>query len=416
MCAMKAIEANRDDLIKFTQEIVRIPSVTGSEGEVAKAVLAKLQEIGVDETWIDGIGNVVGVLRGQGRGPNIMLNSHLDIVPAGRVENWKYEPFGAQIDGEGNIRGRGTVDIKGGLAAHLFAIKVMKDLRDLGTGLPGDLLFSAVVYEEAAEMFGMEYLCKTTLPEKGLTFDLCFLGEPTNGHVILGHRGKVEIVVTTRGVTAHSSTPWAGINALAKMVPVLDCIFNKMCLNMPSHPDLGQASITVTNLICRPGALSITPDECEISIDRRYVPGETLITIVAEFEALFEEIKKGDPQFEASVRVRTFHEKSYTGYEKDVQKHHPVWCIEQNHPFVEKTVQALKKVGQPAEFGYWKFGTDGSMTAGLMGIPTIGFSWADERLAHTPEEHIPIKALVDTTVGYAAILCQLFGIDIAGLE
>jgi acetylornithine deacetylase/succinyl-diaminopimelate desuccinylase-like protein len=89
MCAMKAIEANRDDLIKFTQEIVRIPSVTGSEGEVAKAVLAKLQEIGVDEAWIDGIGNVVGVLRGQGRGPNIMLNSHLDIVPAGRVENWK---------------------------------------------------------------------------------------------------------------------------------------------------------------------------------------------------------------------------------------------------------------------------------------------------------------------------------------
>ena len=199
------VEAIKDDLVQFAQEIVRIPSVTGEEGEVAKAVLAKLKEIGVDDAWIDGIGNVVGVLRGTGKGPNVMLNTHLDIVPAGRLENWQYDPFGAEIDQDGNIFGRGTVDIKGGTAAHIYTMKLLKDIRDKeGIPLPGDVIFSAVVYEEAAECFGMQYLCEKTLPEKNLTFDLCYLAEPTHGHVYLGHRGKVELVVTTRGETAHS--------------------------------------------------------------------------------------------------------------------------------------------------------------------------------------------------------------------
>ena len=161
--------------------------------------------------------------------------------------------------------------MKGGLAALVFTMKLMKDLRDQGFQLPGDIIFSAVVFEEAAEMFGMEYLCKTTLPQKGLNFDLCYLAEPTGGHVNLGHRGKVEVVVETHGKTAHSSQPWRGINALEKMVPVLDRIFNHMIRDLPYHPELGQCSMTITNIICKPGTLSIVPDYCEVSIDRRYV-------------------------------------------------------------------------------------------------------------------------------------------------
>ena len=127
---LKKVAAIKDDLVQFTQEIVRIPSVTGEEGDVAKAVLAKLEEIGVDDAWIDGIGNVIGVLRGTGKGPNVMLNTHLDIVPAGRRENWEYDPYGAEIDQDGNIFGRGTVDIKGGTAAHIFTMKLLKGRKE----------------------------------------------------------------------------------------------------------------------------------------------------------------------------------------------------------------------------------------------------------------------------------------------
>ncbi len=399
----------QDDLIQFTRQITRIPSVTGSEGELAQCVLAKLQEVGVDEAWIDGIGNVIGVLRGSGKGPNVMLNSHLDIVPAGRLENWEHDPYGAELDAARNIHGRGTVDMKAGIASHVFAMKLLREIRDeLGSPLSGNVIFSCVVFEEAAECFGMQYLCEKTLPEKGLTFDVCYLSEPTHGQVTLGHRGKVEIVITTRGETAHSSTPWAGVNALQLMTPVLDHIFNIMPESFLSHPELGKASITVTNLVCRPGGLSIIPDECEISVDRRYVPGETLEGILSEFETLFIKMKEKNPRFEAGVKVRTFHEKSYTGYERDVQKHHPVWVISKEDPFLQKTLRALKAAGQPAETGYWKGGTDGSWTAGLMGIPTMGYHCSDDALAHTPIEHVSIDQLVQSTEGYLAILGELF--------
>jgi putative selenium metabolism hydrolase len=408
----EAVQAIKNDLVEFTQTIVRIPSLNGEEGEVAQTILTKLQEFGLDESWIDGIGNVIAVLRGQDQGPNILLNGHMDVVPPGSLDQWRYDPFGAEIDSQGNIRGRGTADMKGGLAALVFTMKLMKDLRDQGFQLPGDIIFSAVVFEEAAEMFGMEYLCKTTLPQKGLNFDLCYLAEPTGGHVNLGHRGKVEVVVETHGKTAHSSQPWRGINALEKMVPVLDRIFNHMSRDLPYHPELGQCSMTITNIICKPGTLSIVPDYCEVSIDRRYVPGETLEGILGEFETMLDIFRDKDPEFKANAQIRTFVEKSYTGYEKRVQKHHPAWIIDNKHPYVRKTCQAINKVGLIGNTGYFIGGVDGAFIAGLMGIPTMGYSGADENLAHTYEEHVPVKVLVEDTTAYTAILCEIFNLDI----
>jgi putative selenium metabolism hydrolase len=410
--ATKAVENVRDDLIAFLQELIRTPSHTYEEGDAAKVVLAKLEELGVDEAWIDDSGNVIGVLYGEGD-LNVMLNSHLDTVPPGIRENWKYDPYGGEID-EGKIFGRGSVDIKGGTAAMLYAMKILQDLRDRkGQALPGNIVFSVVMNEENATCFGAEYLADVTLPDMGLEIDVCFLSEPTQGHVNLGHRGKVELVVTTKGETAHSATPWRGINAIHKMVPILDFIFNRHQAELKEreHPKLGFSSITVTNILARPGALSIVPDECEISLDRRYVPGETLDSILNEFKVLFEELKAQDPQFDAQIQPRTFHEVSWTGYEKDCLKFHEVWVTEETNPFVEKTAKALKAVGQPVEFDYWPFGTDGSQFAGLMDIPCIGYQYGDHKQAHRYDEHITVKELVDTTEGYAAILCELFDID-----
>ena len=98
MCALKNVEKIKGDLVDFTQALVRIPSITGDEGQIAQLVLKKLQEFELEEAWIDGIGNVVGVLRGSGRGPNVLLNGHLDVVPAGRLENWSFDPFEAIIE------------------------------------------------------------------------------------------------------------------------------------------------------------------------------------------------------------------------------------------------------------------------------------------------------------------------------
>ena len=170
---LKAVADLQEEIVKFTQEIIKIQSFTGAERELADCVLQKLFELKVDEAYIDGIGNVVGLIRGDETGTNVMLNDHLDIVPAGNLENWHgFDPFGGAIDDNGDIRGRGAADLKGGLSVQLHTMKLIKALKDKGLRLLGNLIFSAVVHEEAAEMFGMEYLCKKTLPERNLNIDV----------------------------------------------------------------------------------------------------------------------------------------------------------------------------------------------------------------------------------------------------
>lgn len=125
----------------------------------------------------------------------------------------------------------------------------------------------------------------------------------------MGHRGKVELVVKTMGKTAHSSQPKQGINALEKMLPVMQYIFEEMPGTLKAHPVLGDNSVTITDCIVRPGAQSIIPDECEISIDRRYSPDETLEDVVRQLKTVIEGFAEKDPEFKAEVYPRAYCEK-----------------------------------------------------------------------------------------------------------
>jgi len=408
------VQKYKDEWIEFTREIVKIPSVTGMEGKLSEFFLKKLQDLGVKESFIDEAGNVAGVIRGKGQGPNIMLNGHLDTVPSGITSAWTpFGPLDAVIDDKGNIIGLGVADLKAGLAVQYYVFKVIKEAIDQKKiELPGDLIFSAVVHEEPAEMLGMEYFIENTMPKHNIRADLVFLSEPSSNDVVLGHRGKIEIVVKTRGKTAHSSQPKLGINALEKMLPIMESIFHKMGKELKGDPVLGESSITITDCSVKPGAMSIVPDQCEISIDRRYMPDEPLEAILGQFEDLFKELGKSDPDFKATAEPRVFREKTWTGYEKNVKKYHPPWRTDRELDYVKKTFKALKDVGQKPSEKYWKFGTDGSMTAGIHKIPTIGYSGAEEKWAHQPNEQVNINEMLKTFDGYVAIMCELMGLDI----
>ena len=334
-----------------------------------------------------------------------MLNGHLDVVPEGNLEAWKpYSPFKAAVE-EDVLIGRGASDLKAGLAAQFFAFKQIKQALDAGASLKGKIIFSAVVHEEAAEMLGMQYLIDHTL--EGESIDLCILCEPSSGRVALGHRGKVELVVKTMGKTAHSSQPKQGINALEKMLPVMQYIFEEMPGTLKAHPVLGDNSVTITDCIVRPGAQSIIPDECEISIDRRYSPDETLEDVVRQLKTVIEGFAEKDPEFKAEVYPRAYCEKTYTGYTCEVNKYHPPWATDQQIPVVKKALDALENAGQKPECFYWKFGTDGGYTAGLRGIPTIGYSHAEEKWAHQPKEQVKISQMMKTIEGTEAILAAI---------
>ena len=290
------------DLVAFAGQLVRIPSVTGNEEGVATTLLAKLQSIGVDESWIDEAGNVIGVLYGSDYGPNILLSGHLDVVPPGRQDSWDFPPFVGDIDQKGRLRGRGSTDMKGGLAALVFTMKLMKDLQSRGIQLPGHIIFGAVIHEEAAECLGWNSYADPPCLERGLALISAILpSHPMDGLSLATEARSSWSSLHGASQPTPQCHGWEW-NALQTMLPILEMIFGHGSERLPSHPDLGKASITVTNLVCRPGALSVTPDECEISVDRRYLPGETLETIQQQFAVSLATLKAKYPDLDASVR------------------------------------------------------------------------------------------------------------------
>jgi putative selenium metabolism hydrolase len=393
-----------EDMQSFARALIQTPSLSGDEKAVAELCKAQMIQLGYDEVFIDGIGNVVGILRGSGEGCNVMFNSHMDHVDPGNEALWDYPPYGGVME-NGYIHGRAASDVKGGLAAQIYAGAL---LRQAGIPLRGDYIVTGVVQEEPAEMFGIQFLCDKTLPERGLRFDLMISSEATGLNLFLGHRGRVEIKVVTEGRTSHGSAPWRGINAVTKMMPVLERI-NRLAETLPTHPVLGKSTLALTNITCSPGRLSIIPDVCTVSLDRRLLPDETGEAALAEIETILSELSQKDPDFKAHAQIRTVHETSWTGFAADCEKKMGAWLIRPDHPLVIETVKALHSIGQTPDFGKWDFATDASYVTGVLSIPTIGYSPMEEQYAHTPQDRVSTDMMLKALAGYAAIAHRIAG-------
>ncbi|MBQ9828105.1 MAG: M20/M25/M40 family metallo-hydrolase [Lachnospiraceae bacterium] len=406
---------HRDDYIKEAKNEIDIKSMTCNEKAMADYFLDRFEKMGADEVFRDGAGNVVAIFKGTGEGPNILLNGHMDTVPEGNIEAWgPYDPYNAVVDEEGKLHGRGASDLKGGMAAMVVATEALvNEYIKKGNKFPGDLIFLGVVQEEPAEMFGMRYFFEKTMPEKGIKADLVYLAEPSSNRLVLGQRGKVELVVTTYGKCAHSSQPWQGISALELMSPIINAIYAEEGFDLSPDKTGIKCPITITTCDVFPGGtLSVVPDKCIISVDRRYKPGLTLDDLLNEFKALFAKCEEKNPDFRATVEPRYYEETAYTGYVEKVPKAHPAWQTDPENEFVKLSFEALEEIGQPTEEGYWLFGTDGGMTQAAYGIPTIGYSGALEGQAHQPQEWCDVEEMLKTFSGYIAMLCKIWGIDI----
>lgn len=415
---LKVVERNRNDFVEMMKKLISIKSLTCGEKEMAEYLFRELEAMGAEEVFVDTVGNVIAVIRGESGGPSVVLNAHMDAVPEGSVENWApYDPYTPAVV-DGRLIGRGISDLKGGLAAQFYAFKAIHDnVVKKGRKLSGDLIFLACVQEESGGGFGTEYFIDYTMKEKNLKCDVVFLCEPSSGDLALGQRGKVELVVKTYGKCAHSSVPSEGVNALELMVPILHDIFTHTGIELKTDPLLGECIITVTKCVVLPGGqFSVVPDYCEISVDRRYTVDQTIDDLLGEFEAIFKRLKTVYPEFKATVEPRVYDETSYTGYAGKVRKYHPPWITDKNNEFVVKSFKALEKVGQTPKAKYWRFGTDGSTTSAMRNLTTIGYSGATEAEAHQPKESVDIEDMVKTYEGYLAILAEIYGIDLSAFE
>ncbi len=363
-----------NEAVKFLMEITRVKSFSGEEEEVAGIIREEMDELGFEKTGVDEVGNVWGLIRGKSDS-YLMFEGHMDTVKPGRVENWVFPPFsGKVVDGE--IYGRGAADMKGSIAAMIYSASEIKEPEK-------GLICAFVVHEEDQEGFGIRHFLKNT----GIKPEIVVLGEPTNLNIAIGHRGRAEIVVKIRGRTGHSSMPHLGENALLKTCSKILKLKN---IPLPENKELGSASITPVSVNCSPGEIPITPDYCEILLDRRIVPGESKQSIIDELENFL--------QVKAEVRKKII--KCYTGFKEKVDCYFPAFYIRRN-----EIKMLSKKLG--AKLITWKFGTDGSYTAGVKEILTFGYGPGEEEMAHVPNEKLNLKKFMKSISGYKKIFSFL---------
>lgn len=391
-------------MVDFCQRLVQTPSISGNEGEVANLVSGEMKRLGYDRVFLDEAGNVIGLIKGRCPGRSVMFNTHLDHVDPGRPELWEFDPYGGEI-ADGYIHGRGASDVKGAIASQVYGPALIKAL---GLPLLGNILVTSVVQEEPAEGIGIRHLFDVTLPKRRLSCDLVVIGEATSLNISLGHRGRYELEVVTYGRACHASTPWRGVNAIQKMIPVLQGI-ERLQASFPSHPFLGASSLAVTSIGCSPGRLSIIPDTCTISLDCRLVPGEGVETLIERIQGVLNEIREREPDFDGNVYLREVEEVTYTGMKQRARKEMAPFITPADNPVVQLCLEALRTLGQELRLIRWDFATDGFYPAAVLGIPTIGYAPGEERYAHTSEDRVSIDQLVAAAAGYAAIAMAVAG-------
>ena len=367
-------------------KLVKIKSLSLGEKEVAEELKRQMLEAGFDEARIDKLGNVIGRI---GNGQKILaFDGHIDTVDVGNPANWDLDPFSGEIS-QGFVHGRGTVDQKGGPAAFVTAGKILKELafeKDL------TLYFTGTVIEEDCDGLCWKYLVE----EEHIRPDFVVITEPTNLNIYRGHRGRMEIEVSFRGISAHGSAPERGKNAI--YMASRACLeIEKLNQRFASDPFLGKGSAAVSEFVSGSPSLCAVSDYAKIHIDRRLTWGETKESAVAE---IWEIVKDMD----AEVVVLQYEETAYTGLNYGMEKYYPTWKIAEDHPLVLNAVKAYTGLFDKEPLvDKWTFSTNGVTINGCYKIPCIGFGPGNEVLAHAPNEKVPVSDLVTASAFYAAL-------------
>ena len=384
---LQAAGALRDDVTAFLRDLVAIESPSGGERDVARRVVAEMSELGYDDAFVDDMGNAVGRI-GSGS-TKIVLDAHMDTVGVGDRSAWPHDPFAGKVS-DGVVFGRGASDNKGALAAEVYAGKLMADraLDDADV----TVYVVGTVMEEDCDGLALGYLLTTTL--SGVS--AVVLGECTDLAVYRGHRVRMEMTVTTKGVSSHASAPERGENAVTAMAPLVMAI-DALNPRLRDHDFLGKGTVAVTKIDCETASLNAIPDSCTIHVDRRLTEGETL-------ESALQEIAVVAAPHRGEIEVPTYSRPSYTGLVLETDKYYPTWVLEDDHPLVEAGVRAGEMaLGSAPAVGKWTFSTNGVSSAGRLGIPTIGFGPSEEKWAHTVLDQCPIDHLVSSIAFYAAL-------------
>lgn len=369
---MTAFTSKLKNELELAQQLIQAQSFSGKESAATQVLVEAFQNLGFDKAYLDDAGNAIGIFE-RGEGVDIMLNGHLDTVPLGDETLWAYPPLSGAV-ANGELWGRGAVDMKSALACMAFSAKDA-----IEQGFKGRLIVTGVVQEEVGGL-GARHIGETFKP------DLIILGEPSNLNLMLGHRGRIEIEVSFPGRIAHAAKNELGYNPLydlAKFLTLLDTF------ELPQGGPLIGSSLTPTFVHSLPlNGKNVVPGEAKLIIDYRNIPGDEPETVVQKLKALAPN---------ASFAIGTEFGVSESG---KVSMSYPRIAFPYLTPGENRYVQAARPIIKQTLESFnidfvercWWFATDAPYLA-KSGAPIIGFGPGLEDYAHTTQERVPVAQL-----------------------
>ncbi len=387
---MEPLPIRSEEVLSLAQRLVSIEShadASGREAEIGRCLVGWFRDRGIDAKLqpVDGDrSNVIARIPGGG-GPSLLLNGHLDTVPAGEMS----DAFAPRIE-DGVLWGRGACDMKGSIAAMCVAMATLYRDKALGPnsvrqgtpeaslrpgGLGGDLIFAGTVDEESGSL-GVKALI-----DSGFTADYAVVGEPTSLRVATAHKGSCFVKVSLRGRGAHGSCPDQGVNAASYAARIVAAIEDELRprIAVRTHPLLGASTVSVGR-ICGGTRPNIVAERCEIEIDRRYLPGESsplpeIQDLVASICHAIEGLSFDLSEMPMTAMVP--HVPLGTSPESRIARAAAAVCAEAGLPV------------EPIGVTYW---SDGGRLA-ASGIETVVLGPGDIANAHGPEDRVAIEEL-----------------------
>lgn len=360
---LNEIDNNADEYIEFLRELIQTESFNppGNEKNVAIKIEKYLMNAGIKceiFPFGENRANLIATLNDNFEGKNLLYNGHMDVVPPSSVEEWKNPPLSAIIKRK-KLFGRGTTDMKGGIAAMAISLKILKKI---AIKISGNLILNAVADEETGGILGTKWSLDNILKSKKC--DFAVIGEPTGFNplpkgIIFGEKGRIEVKVMTNGKSGHASAPFLGKNAINMMSEIIQHLdklddyipkiepplsedelkelinitfpsrdaFERILEEQPVVQSLIKAnlhfskSVTMINGGIKP---NVIPDKCEAIIDFRLLPRQTIEMVLNGLKKLINEL----------------------GYEIEDES-----TRDDNEPFVNLDVQFQ---GEPSYWNDWK--------------------------------------------------------------
>ncbi len=385
---------DREKAIRLLAEFIRLETVNppGHEKIGAEFLAAELRDFGLDPTISDlgsGRANVTAVLRGSGKTKSLIYNGHIDVVPVGEVE-WTHPPFSGEVV-NGRLYGRGSSDMKSGVAAMLIAIGILAQQgKEYGKKLRGDLIFSAVADEEVRGCGASHFVAEGGVENAGAVI----FSEPTGFKAYTSEKGVYWVEIETIGKTAHGAMPHLGRNAILDMQTVIEEV---MKIPLPGAPDPKQGNATLNIGTIKGGvSANVVPDSCKVNIDLRLPPGLDPESVFQEFRDAVKRAELNSKGLKARITATGERVPVATSPESSIVR----TVIELCREMLDIHQAPIPTPG---------YATDASIFCRDRDLPFVIIGPGREELAHKPDEYVLVEDYLKAIDFYCALAERYLG-------